>query len=86
MSEAREEMRSQLQKLVEDRNQLIHHMFGGFDPRSSESCLNLEAKLDAQRLHINEVFAWVEEIAAGLLEQIELMRNADPAEFKLESD
>jgi hypothetical protein len=85
-AEAKEEIRSQLHRLVEDRNQLIHHMFGGFDPRSAESCLNLEARLDAQRARINQVFAWVEELAAGVLEQIEKLKNEDLAQFKLESD
>ena len=61
-------MRTQLKRLVDDRNQLIHHMFGGFDPRSAESCSALELKLDAQRTHIAEVFRWVDEI-------IDLMRQ-----------
>jgi hypothetical protein len=64
--ELKKDMRAQLKKLVDDRNLLIHHMFGGFDPRSADSCAALEARLDEQRAHILEVFRWVQEMV-GLI-------------------
>jgi hypothetical protein len=38
-----------LAKLVDDRNELIHHLLSQFDPNSIESCLQIEKKLDVQR-------------------------------------
>ena len=58
----RRELKAKLKKLVDDRNELVHHMFGGFDPRSVESCAQLELRLDDQRSQISEVFNWVEEL------------------------
>ena len=72
------DMRAQLKKLVDDRNQLIHHMFGGFDPRSAESCAALETKLDAQRTGIEEVFRWVEDTIELIREHADEMKKNAP--------
>jgi hypothetical protein len=72
------DMRAQLKKLVDDRNQLVHHMFGGFDPSSVESCSALEARLDEQRVHISEVFRWVDEMVSLIPEHAaEMKKHAD---------
>jgi hypothetical protein len=60
----RRELRATLKHLVDERNELVHHMFGGFDPDSQESCSKLEQRLDAQRAHIGEVFQLVERLIA----------------------
>lgn len=41
-----------LAKLVDDRNELIHHLLPQFDPNSIESCLQTEKKLDLQKDNI----------------------------------
>jgi len=41
-----------LAKLVDDRNELIHHLLPQFDPNSIESCAQIEKKLDEQRDNI----------------------------------
>lgn len=41
-----------LAKLVDDRNELIHHLLPQFDPNSIESCVQIEKKLNAQRDNI----------------------------------
>jgi hypothetical protein len=41
-----------LAKLVDDRNELIHHLLPQFDRNSIESCLQIEKKLDEQRDNI----------------------------------
>jgi hypothetical protein len=73
-NELREQIRVQLKKLVDDRNQLIHKMFGGFDPGSAESCSALEARLDDQRLHIVEVFRWIQEVIELIPEHMESLK------------
>jgi len=41
-----------LAKLVDDRNELIHHLLPQFDPNSIESCTQIGKKLDIQRDNI----------------------------------
>jgi hypothetical protein len=72
-------LRTQLKEVVDERNELIHHMFGGFDPQSAESCAALEAKLDGQSAHITEVFRCVQEISDEVREHIaDLSANFSP--------
>jgi len=75
----RESLRSQLREVVAERNDLIHHMFGGFDPGSEESCAALEAKLDAQSAHITEVFRWAQEISDAVLEHVAELATKYPS-------
>ncbi len=41
-----------LAKIVDDRNELIHHILPQFDPTSIESCAQIEKKLNEQRDNI----------------------------------
>lgn len=47
-SEAIEQQRTALERVVEERNHLIHQMLSKFDQSSIESCQNLSSVLDAQ--------------------------------------
>jgi hypothetical protein len=79
----RRELRANLKRLVNERNDLVHHMFGGFDPRSQESGSALEQKLDAQRAHIDEVFQLVEQLMSTYREHMldVKKRLEDPTAF-----
>ena len=69
-ADLRHELKTNLKKLVDERNDLIHHMFGGFDPSSEESCAQLEERLDAQHNQISEASRWVEQMNSLLREHL----------------
>ena len=47
-----EERRRTLKSLIEERNDLVHHVLSRWDPRDVESCRALSAELDEQRRSI----------------------------------
>jgi hypothetical protein len=67
-ADLRRELKTNLKKLVDDRNELVHHMFGGFDLSSEKSCAQLEERLESQHQQISQAFLWVEQMR-GLLKE-----------------
>jgi hypothetical protein len=51
--------RREMRRVVEDRNQLVHHMLANFDPDSLDACSRLGAELDAQHERTMQVFGRV---------------------------
>jgi hypothetical protein len=47
-----EKNRKALESLIDERNELVHHLLSRWDPRDAESCRALSAELDEQRLRI----------------------------------
>ncbi len=47
-----EESRRTLKALIDERNELVHHLLSRWNPRDAESCNALSNELDEQRLRI----------------------------------
>ncbi|MFT6770393.1 hypothetical protein [Congregibacter sp.] len=60
--------RAEIEKLIEDRNQLIHHFFDGVDPESCESWQTAAKRLDSQRDRLVEVTRLMRDMAEGMSE------------------
>lgn len=57
-----------LASIVEDRNELIHHLLPGFNPNSKESCLGTERYLEQQRENLIPEFDLLRNMIENLQE------------------
>jgi hypothetical protein len=60
-----------LKSLVDDRNDLIHHLLPRFNPESIESCLETEHYLDQQREKLIPEYDFLKSLLIGLKEGID---------------
>lgn len=72
---------NQLQEVIAERNQLTHHLLEFFDINSSESCLQLDKKLDEQRKSAIEAIEKLRPIAKTLSNIQESLRQALQNDF-----
>ena len=72
----REQLKEQLEKLVLERNELIHSRLIGFDPSSAQSCSDTESFLDNQHERLAPVFDEIKEQFEFLKIARELMEKA----------
>jgi hypothetical protein len=63
-----EETKTWLAKLVDDRNELVHHLLPQLDTKSAESCEAIGHKLDAQAETIRHAIRHMQSIAKGMHE------------------
>lgn len=62
------ETKQALTKLVDDRNELVHHLLPQLDTSSIESCEMIGKKLDAQAETIRQAIRHMQSIAKGMAE------------------
>lgn len=72
---------NQLQEVTSERNQLIHHLLEFFDINSSESCIQLDKKLDEQRRSTIEAIEKLRPIAKTMVNIQESLRQALQSNF-----
>lgn len=63
-----ESKRQTLKSLVDDRNDLIHHLLPRFDPNSIDSCLEIEQYLDQQRERLIPEYDYLKSLIEGFEE------------------
>ena len=66
-----ESKKQALKSLVEDRNDLIHHLLPRFNPESIESCSETEQYLDQQREKLIPEYDYLKSLLVGLKESID---------------
>jgi len=66
-----ESKKQALKSLVDDRNDLIHHLLPRFNPESIESCSETEQYLDQQREKLIPEYDYLKSLLVGLKEGID---------------
>lgn len=60
--EAAQKWKDDLSEILNERNQLVHHMFAGFNPDSVENCHAIELELDRQRERLIPVYNHIQSL------------------------
>lgn len=75
--ESYERKKQELKSLVEDRNDLIHHLLPRFNPDSIESCLEIEKYLDKQQEKLIPEFNYLKSIIQTMKECVEQITSEE---------